>query len=74
MNGLSGVFTGERVMKTSLLVGLGLLLTALTAISAKAQQIFDLVEPTGEVTAIAKIQSGQILVQSLSGQQAFFQS
>jgi len=72
MNGLSGVFTGERVMKTSLLVGLGLLLTALTAISAKAQQIFDLVEPTGEVTAIAKIQSGQILVQSLSGQQAFF--
>ena len=72
MAGFSDWFTGERVMKTSLIVGLGLLVTMLTSVSAEAQQTFDLVEPTGEVTAIAKIQSGQILVQSLAGQRASF--
>jgi hypothetical protein len=59
-------------MKTFIILGLGLLITTLTTISAKAQQTFDLVEPTGEVTAIAKIESGQILVRSLAGQRASF--
>ena len=59
-------------MKTFLFVGLGLLIGVLIPESTHAQQIFDLVEPTGEVTATAEIQGGQMLVRSRTGQQASF--
>ena len=59
-------------MKTFFFVGFGLLIGVLIPESTYAQQIFDLVEPTGEVTATAEIQGGQMLVRSRTGQQAFF--
>ncbi|OUX50792.1 MAG: hypothetical protein CBE43_06040 [Rhodopirellula sp. TMED283] len=51
---------------------LSLLLLMFLSVPVSGQQIFDLVEPTGEVTATARIAGGQILVQSRAGQQATF--
>ena len=59
-------------MKTAINVGFGLLITTLTTVPVRGQQTFDLVEPTGEVTATARIQGGQIMVQSRAGQRASF--
>ena len=59
-------------MKMSINVAHSLLVIMLLSIPVRAQQTFDLVEPTGEVTAIARIQGGQISIQSRAGQQATF--
>lgn len=54
-----------------MLVVVFLLLTLLSA-PVIGQQTFDLVEPTGEVTATARIEGGQISGQSRNGQRATF--
>ena len=59
-------------MKMSINVVLSLLGFVLLSVSVRAQQTFDLVEPTGEVTATARIEGGQISVQSRAGQRAIF--
>ena len=59
-------------MKMSINVVWSLLAFTLLRVPVSAQQAFDLVEPTGEVTAIARIEGGQISVQSRAGQRAVF--
>lgn len=59
-------------MKMSINVVLGLLVFTLLSVPVSGQQTFDLVEPTGDVTATARIEGGQISVQSLAGQRATF--
>ncbi|MCH1438372.1 MAG: hypothetical protein L7W43_01865 [Rubripirellula sp.] len=59
-------------MKMSIDVVLSLLVLTLLSVPVSGQQTFDLVEPTGEVTATARIEGGQISVQSRAGQRATF--
>ncbi len=59
-------------MKMSINVFLCLLGFTFFSVPVSGQQAFDLVEPTGEVTATARIEGGQISVQSRAGQRAVF--
>ncbi len=59
-------------MKMSIHFVLGLLVLVLLSVPVSGQQTFDLVEPTGEVTATARIEGGEISVQSRAGQRATF--
>lgn len=59
-------------MKMYITIAVMFLVFALFSVAVNAQQVFDLVEPTGEVSAIARIQGGQLSVQSRAGQRAIF--
>jgi hypothetical protein len=59
-------------MKRAIKVGLGLLISLFSVTTAKGQQDFDLVEPTGQVTATAQLGRGRLLVHGQKGQRVFF--
>ena len=52
--------------------GIGVLISMLSVATARGQQDFDLVEPTGQVTATAQLGWGRLLVHGQTGQRVYF--